>query len=1010
MYRNLKFFNKSGNLTNFSYDTTLNKWVGQIDMGLISVDLIASYQLFIMEDVEDVNDSIVKLTHPIKSGEDLDYVIKFKESVDDIFIYNFAYDVENSIDVLEKSYESYLGLIDADFNLNDNLKSTSDINLNSISINLALWPRTEDSFFNTLLIVDPNNSDHVLAEINLYGESEGEDERLTTMLTNLGLDLLPSDVNIFKESDVNEEQVDWILLNRKKKELLLEHSNIFPYMGSYKALINILKYFGYSNVRLKEYWQNIDDTTANFGKFKQIDIAQIFTNVADYIPKELINSKIWNKTNKFGLFYDITIEDSETDDRGTPYTKEVFTFTPDEILIKIFALKKKLQQKFLPINAKIVDIVGEAVLFGTYSVGHMPTQNVIQFIDEKLDIDLICLNNSGYIDDLRYLERTTEIDILNHTQLELSSNEINLVKENNWKKSDYFPNNLHVNIGFPLILNIDLNLTWDEAKESFDRIGGDTGVWNTLDLLGQSSLTNLTYEIESSSGVFKYVKDITLFNTNNLEIGIILPYKDTYSIKVICKTASNFEHIIYKKDFVTVNMFNADFIGFCSQGQNANVWDSKRTDVQTLTKNERNKELSFNEMNSIWDNVQQPNDDIETFQISYDNLDLIEFKQHENSNIDEYAKIEPLRWNKTKSIIWDESEHLWWDNIGTNLVQFDLFSILNLSQTNSIQINDSSELILSNLIGFNSKTVEQKHTALIRTVKDLNEAGNIFNHFIYYYLPHYELDDLNNSTLVYDIRAISKAFSLNRDYVITCNNTQKSIVAKESIDTGFIGDIPAHFDIYKSITDADVFLTINRISGNFNYVQDDYIQSGFIEDSGITSATIALSGSIQDYLSQLNSSTNEIISSFTYSLHQVKADINSTVISYKISAISKYLDSFVNFEIGLNDWSNVVVTTYARPIVKNPSYQNVKVIKYNRELPLLSRTFFTTDNCFIPGMYSFEWKMSNTSVLNFRDIYLKTNIVSYMFYVKGSYDIELKIVDKNGNENIVNKQEFIKIT
>jgi hypothetical protein len=49
MYRNLKFFNKSGNLTNFSYDTTLNKWVGQIDMGLISVDLIASYQLFIME-------------------------------------------------------------------------------------------------------------------------------------------------------------------------------------------------------------------------------------------------------------------------------------------------------------------------------------------------------------------------------------------------------------------------------------------------------------------------------------------------------------------------------------------------------------------------------------------------------------------------------------------------------------------------------------------------------------------------------------------------------------------------------------------------------------------------------------------------------------------------------------------------------------------------------------------------------------------------------------------------
>ena len=57
--------------------------------------------------------------------------------------------------------------------------------------------------------------------------------------------------------DINEALPDWIKLNTKRKELLLEFSNIFPYTGAYKALINILKYFGYDQVTLKEYWLKV---------------------------------------------------------------------------------------------------------------------------------------------------------------------------------------------------------------------------------------------------------------------------------------------------------------------------------------------------------------------------------------------------------------------------------------------------------------------------------------------------------------------------------------------------------------------------------------------------------------------------------------------------------------------------------------------------------------------------------------------------------------------------------
>ena len=1012
MYRNLKFFNKSGNLTNFSYDTTLNKWVGQIDMGLVSVDLISSYQLFVMEDVLDVTDSTVKLSYPIKDTNSLDYIVKFKDSVDDIFIYNFTTDDENDIDVLEKSYESYMGLKDSSFTVVDNIKNVSSIDLRAASINLALWPRAEDSFFNTILIIDPNNSNHVIGEFNVYGESEGEDERLTTMLTNMGIDLLPTDIKIFKESDVNEEQIDWILLNRKKKELLLEHSNIFPYMGSYKALINILKYFGYSNVRLKEYWQNIDDTTANYGKFKQVDIAQIFTAVADYIPKELINSKIWNKTNKFGLFYDITIEDTEVDDRGTPYTKEVFTFTPDEILIKIFALKKKLQQKFLPINAKIVDIIGEAVLFGTYSIGHMHTQNVVNFIDEKLDITLICPKTSGYIDDLRYLERASEIDILDLSQLELTQNEIALVKEYNWAKSTYLPNDLYVNIGFPLILNVDFNLTWDMAIESYDRLGGDTSSWNTIDLFSQWSLTNLTYEIESSSKVFKYVKDINLFNTNNLEIGLILPYKDTYSVKVICKTAQNFEHVVYKKDFIDVKMYNADFISFYSQLNGHVNWLSKKNEVQKNILTEEDLLLKWSDMSSIWDTVQCPNESIGMMEISYDHLDLLEYKQNIDQVADEYASLNPLVWSKMKYLTWEESSHLWWDNIGTSVTQWTLFGILDLDSLNEILINGQS-VNLNYLEFFNSKDDLDKLEAVLFTVKQLNEQLGAFSDFIYYYEPYYELSDTNNDVLKHDIKAISKKFSSTKQHTIYCQTSGKSTIAKEATDLGFIGDSPAFFDIYKkNAISTSVILTINKVKDSSNYIDNNYVTSNYFDLGGeqlIETASILLTGSIQNYLALLNNSTDSLISSFIYSLHQVKGLYENSAISYKISAISKFTDSQVNYEITLNDWSNVVVTPFARPIVKNPSYQNINIVKYSKELPSYSRLFLTYDNCLTSGIHTTKWTLSNSSVLNFKDIYLNSDLVSYLFTVKGSYDITLDITDKNGNTNNVTKTEFIKI-
>ena len=41
-----------------------------------------------------------------------------------------------------------------------------------------------------------------------------------------------------------------VRLNEKRKELMMEGSNIYPYIGSYKAIINAIKFFGYENLIL----------------------------------------------------------------------------------------------------------------------------------------------------------------------------------------------------------------------------------------------------------------------------------------------------------------------------------------------------------------------------------------------------------------------------------------------------------------------------------------------------------------------------------------------------------------------------------------------------------------------------------------------------------------------------------------------------------------------------------------------------------------------------------------
>ena len=51
----------------------------------------------------------------------------------------------------------------------------------------------------------------------------------------MGSAIKNSDGKIFDDVDINEALPDWCKINTKRKELLLEFSNIFPYTGAFST-------------------------------------------------------------------------------------------------------------------------------------------------------------------------------------------------------------------------------------------------------------------------------------------------------------------------------------------------------------------------------------------------------------------------------------------------------------------------------------------------------------------------------------------------------------------------------------------------------------------------------------------------------------------------------------------------------------------------------------------------------------------------------------------------------
>ena len=429
---NLQFFDYNGYNLNFEWNENLKIWEGNIYLPKVSVGLYANTTIYVLEKttsqtIQNLLDPDIDVSSQInfdlfnnsfifpiasKEGDKISFKWdSLNKFVDEFFMFNFDEDYM----LQETSALTYTPNDGPEGNtLLINRFDEYEIPLDNafiskpLPIHIAFMAneKYDATTYTRTLFMYYNKTN--IAKIKFYAETVEEDERLKIWNSNLGYNITPEDTMIFYKSDIKEYRPNYILLNEKRKELMMEGSNIYPYIGSYKAIVNAIKFFGYENLNIIEFWKNVNLEDENYGKIYHSSKYSLTHKETLRIGNTniVLPNKDYKKTNSLALVYTINEPTGEIDEWELPLVKEKFTYTIEEALIKLFALRNKLNKEFMPGTSRIIDIIGEANYFGIHGLTKIHDTITWQetYRDLHLDFD-IYPSKYGHITDNTYFGR-----------------------------------------------------------------------------------------------------------------------------------------------------------------------------------------------------------------------------------------------------------------------------------------------------------------------------------------------------------------------------------------------------------------------------------------------------------------------------------------------------------------------------------------------------------------------------------------------------------------------------
>lgn len=361
---------------------------GSLIQSPVSADFYGTTTLIALNETEDnnfeypqifINDDIERQEYRL--------VFRFKNNSETKFIYtNNASDISTSYD--------YFSRVKSD---NELINEVSDEQ--SMFFTIGFKASEEGCYQNPMGIFIRNvntRDEHFCGIINIKSETIAEDERFRTLMTNFGIPDPITYPNIFREQEIEEESTDWELINRKSKELFVCYDEIFPYTGTYKALMNAVKFLGYQDLVFKEWYKIKDSNDKN--KYVAVQTYDIQTGTA--IENMLKNYGVsygdyerYTKLNRLSMIYhiqNITDEHEEIlkintengkvdspyyDVEMIPQLKNVYEYRTSEILAKLYSVKKWLEAYITGVNCYISDINGEGIVLERIKTYGYVTEN-----------------------------------------------------------------------------------------------------------------------------------------------------------------------------------------------------------------------------------------------------------------------------------------------------------------------------------------------------------------------------------------------------------------------------------------------------------------------------------------------------------------------------------------------------------------------------------------------------------------------------------------------------------
>lgn len=184
-----------------------------------------------------------------------------------------------------------------------------------------------------------------------------ENEPLYVNLSNFGIDIPEAIQKAILETDVHEDYIDNITINRKWKELMSNYWDVVANKGSYKSLVNSLKWFEWGDlVRLREVWRrNCDD------KFEERDLSPI---IKDQFKKTY---QFYSKTSHIALYAARQqMISGQWDDEYNPEIDWISSiWSWEELALKMCLLGNFYETYFMPIHLDLIRATLEDVVFTT---------------------------------------------------------------------------------------------------------------------------------------------------------------------------------------------------------------------------------------------------------------------------------------------------------------------------------------------------------------------------------------------------------------------------------------------------------------------------------------------------------------------------------------------------------------------------------------------------------------------------------------------------------------------